>query len=137
MSQTIKTISAEIAHEIADMKMLDINNVSKMIEMRIKMALYSIVSEYSTKEEQDYIDLLNEQSRHYVGSKRYNEIAYKITQTKFKKKLANRMLNNMMQDHKYGMFKDYIINRYGREVFDDFINETMPHEAPIYIHNNK
>jgi hypothetical protein len=135
MESQIKKVAKEIAKEIAERpRIMDIDSVATMIEMRIKLSMLDFVSEYSTKEEGEYLQLLTLQSKQKVGTPEYNKIAYKLTEAKAKKAAANRAVNNISHENKYQELKKWFIEKYGRETFDTFISEKAS-QFPIYSTN--
>ena len=124
MTETkIKDFSESLAKEITERSIISAKEISGLIEVRIKMSMKEFVSEYSTKSEREYLELLEKQSKCTVGSPEYNVNAYKLTQAKAKKAEANRAKNNMQREDNYKKLKDYVIDNYGRPVFDDFVYE--------------
>lgn len=124
MESKIKEFSQDIAKEISERSIMDIDAVAMMIETRIKASMLDFVNEYSTKEETQYLRLLNIQSQQRVGSKEYNEVAYKLTAAKARKAAANRAANCLKREDTYDKFKSWVAARHGKDEVDLFISET-------------
>lgn len=125
MDTQIKKFANQIAKEILERSIMDVDSVALMIEVRLKSSMLDFVNEYSTKEEGEYLKLLAEQSKNKIGSKQYNEIAYKLTFAKAKKAAANRTQNNLLRIGKYDKLKKGLIAKHGRETFDAFLSEEV------------
>lgn len=117
-----KDFSESLAKEITERSIISAKEISGLIEVRIKMSMKDFVSEYTTKAERDYLELLEKQSKLKVGSPQYNVNAYELTRLKAKKAEANRAKNNLQREDNYQKLKDYVIENYGRSVFDDFLH---------------
>lgn len=131
MESKIKEFSNEIAKEIAQRSIMDVNDVSLMISVRIKNAMPDFIEEYSSKAEKEYLKLLNEQSKNKVGTKEYNQLAYKLTIAKSKKATANRALNNFRRKDNYGNLKEWVVEKYGKHALDEFVKEQLSKENII------
>lgn len=136
MNKTIKEFCKTTAIDISERKLMNIDEVATMLEVRILASLLDFISEYSSIEEKKYLDLLNIQKQNKVGSQKYNEIAYKLTAVKAKKAAANRAINNIKRDDKYEMLKQWIIDKYGESEFKMFTKEKYP-VSPIYSTTTK
>lgn len=131
MDSQIKKFANEIANEIAGLKMIDVEGLSVMIEVRIKSNMLNFVNEYTTKEELEYLRLINEQSKNKLGTPKYNETAYKLTAAKARKTAANRAANNVKRKDDYESLKKWVKQKYGEEAFEEFTT-LKSNELPIY-----
>lgn len=131
MDNSIKEFAKDIAKEISERSIMDVDNVALMIEVRLKSSMIDFVSEYSVKEEKEYLKILEQQSKTKRGSRQYVELGYKLALAKSKKSAANRTANNLRQTDIYSRFKSWITQKYGREVVDEFISSELT-PTPIY-----
>lgn len=134
MESQIKKFATAIAKEISERSIMDIDNVALMLEVRIKSSMIDFLNEYSTKEEKEYLKLLTEQSKNKIGTAKYNELAYKLTFAKAKKAAANRAVNNIKREDNYEKLKSWVIERFGRDVYDVFVADEME-KTPVYSTN--
>lgn len=119
-NEKIKDFSKEISEEIISRHSFNKEEIELLITIRLRQSLLSIINEYSTKEEAEYLRLLSEQMKHKVGSKEYNAIAYSLTFAKAKKASANRAANNVRREDNYQELKDFVKNKFGSECLNDY-----------------
>lgn len=111
MDSQIKEFAKQIAKEISELSIMDIDSVALMIEVRMKSSMLDFVNEYSTKEEGEYLKLLKEQSKNKMGTKQYNELSYRLTEAKARKAAANRASNNIRREDNYEKLKSWVITK--------------------------
>tara|TARA_R110000868_G_scaffold120090_2_gene318889 strand:- start:1440 stop:1754 length:315 start_codon:yes stop_codon:yes gene_type:complete len=95
----IKKIANDIATEIAQRNIMDIEGVSVMIAVKIKQGLTDIMMESTSQAQQDYFKLLVEQQKN-LGTKNYIEFGYKLGLAKAKMKRANTAMNEVRRNNK-------------------------------------
>lgn len=118
--KAIERVSAEIANEIKDRNYFDMESVSALIKMRIHGALHEMAQEFATKEEINYLRLVEKQKRLPKGSAEYYEIGHQLQFAKHAKSSANRLANNLKKEDRYTKLKEYIIDLFGKEILKDF-----------------
>jgi len=131
----ITDFSESLANEIAQRKIYDLEEISILIQTRTRFLLRDMMNEYSTEAEKEYLKLLDQQSKNNLNSTAYVQMGYKLSAAKQRKAAANRAANNMGRDDDYQKLKDFIINKFGEEVLNDFYNQDapeMPDKFPIY-----
>lgn len=131
----LKDLSDQLAKDISERNIMDLGEVSFLIETRIKSSLNEILIQTLPKEEQEYLNLLTEQLKHRQGSPQYSKICVQITRSKMKKAAANRLVNNKSREDKLSQLKEFVLGRFGRSVLDDFDAEQSKNE-PIYSTKN-
>ena len=120
MGNIIRELSKNISKEIISRPKFDFEEITEIINFRIKESLLDILLENAEKEEITYTKLLIQQSNFKVGSKQYVEFGYKLAVAKKKKAIANRAVNNTKNVNKIGITINYI-----KEKYKDFDLESL------------
>jgi len=128
----IRKFSKELAEEIASLTMIDIDGISMLLQVRIKSSLLLFIKDYSIETTKNYYDLVKQQGKNKVGSKEYRELGYAISDAKFKMKQANVAQNNVKRDDKYSKLLNYVLEKYGQDVVNNFHAEC---EIPLPIYS--
>ena len=123
MKVNTKEFSKELAKEIANRSFADIDGISILIDTRIKSSLLSLIEDCTTREEDEYIRLTAMQSKCQKGSDEYKSIGFLIHNSKMKKAIANRAINEMKREAAQESFRAYIDKTFGAQVYKDFISE--------------
>lgn len=127
MSMKIITeFSEKLAQEISERKIYDLEEISNLIRVRLKFCIRDLIMEYSTQAEIEYIKLLDEQSKHKIGSIQYISFGYKLSSAKQKKAAANRAANCMGRNDDYQNLKDFISHKFGKNALNEFYNKDAP-----------
>ncbi len=118
MNDIIKNVSTEIAKEIITRPNFDLQEITGIINFRLKESILDILLSNVEKEEVNYHKLLLEQSKNRPGSKQYVELGYKLSIAKNKKAIANRAVNNVKNRNKISICLNFIKQNYGFEALD-------------------
>lgn len=127
MKKVITDFSEQLAREIAERNVYDINDIAALIESRVNMCVRDIVDEYTTQAEMEYMRLLDRQSKNKIGGTEYILLGYKIAAAKQKKAAANRASNNMRKEDEYSRLKDFVEINFGKDVLDEFFRNLVEH----------
>ena len=118
--RTIKKLAQDLAAEISEITVYDVNQVAKMIEVRTSICIGEIIKEYSTEAELEYLNLREKLYRSIKYSDEYWEISHKLTFAKHKKTSANRVVNNISREDYYKRLKQFVYEKYGTDSLEDF-----------------
>jgi len=119
MNDIIKSVSKEIAKEIITRPNFDLEEISGIINFRLKESILDILLSNVEKEEVAYHKLLLQQSNNKPGSKNYIELGYKLSIAKNKKAIANRAVSNAKNKTKAGICINFIKENFGHSAYDD------------------
>lgn len=108
MENIIRNVSKDIAQEIITRSNFNLEEISGIINFRLKESILEILLSNVEKEEVIYHRLLLEQSNNKVNSKQYVELGYKLAIAKNKKSIANRAINNVRNKNKIGIILNYL-----------------------------
>ncbi len=123
-SKAIRDCAATLAKEISNRKLVDLEETAILIEFLFNNCLVEFVKEYTSHGEKEYFDLLQQQSKNRPGSEAYVSMGYKLAAAKHKKASGNRILNEVRQESKYTYLKEFVVNKYGQEAFNQFVEEA-------------
>lgn len=120
--ELIKHHSRVIASMILERNILNVDEISALIENRILDAISDLVKENATREQRIYDEKLKDVSRHKYGTPKYVEAAFELSKIKRKKALANKAANEMQKNVEYIKLKDFVVENFGREVLNKFLD---------------
>jgi len=119
-----KRFANEIANEIISRTSFDLEEISLLIQVRLKQHVVEIMTEYSSKEENEYLKLLTQQKGLHPRSTRYIELGYDLAIARKRLASVNRALNNIKKESRYEFLRDYVLNTFGENALDE-INEKL------------
>lgn len=133
MKDTIKQFANELSIELSKRNLFDIDEVSAVISARMSGFVTTVVKAHSTDAENQYIELLEKQSKVPLHSKEYVKIGYKLSLLKNKKARANRAVYSIKSVDQLPRLKKFIKDKYGVEVLKEFyqIDEPTDKDEPV------
>lgn len=120
IEEKIQAMALVLALDLKEKNHFDVGEISTMIEVRLKMHLPDILKSVSEQEELKYLSFLREQQSLRIGSPRYNEVAFELSQLKVAKAQANRAANNVAKINKFELLKSFVIDKLGEGEFKAF-----------------
>ena len=115
MKNIIREISKDIAKEIITRPKFDVEEITEIVNFRIKESILEILLSNVEKEEANYYRLLIKQSNLKLNSREYVQCGYELAIAKKKKAIANRAVNNAKNHNKIACMFNFI-----RENYKDF-----------------
>lgn len=119
MNTKIKRLSKNIAEDISQLKMLDIESVSIMIETSINLQLSDIVNEFVLKEEAVY-EKKKKEALSLIGTKSYAFATLELSKYKARKKAANVLAKKLEKEDEYILLKQFVKDNFGKDVLIGF-----------------
>jgi hypothetical protein len=110
-----------LAKEISQRNVINVDEIKALIKTRINGALSSIMQEYSNIHEEEYIKAVKT-AKEAFGTKDYVRLGLKVAELKQKRTAANRVMCELRKDKKYIALKDFVIERFGKEVYNEFVS---------------
>jgi hypothetical protein len=126
----IQNFAIQLANEISERNIMNIDEVATMIAIRIKIKMPDFVKENATYEESEYIRLIQELRRMRPNTPQWYEQNYKISLAKHRKANANRAVHNAVNQKcfsKNNGIRTFIIDNHGQEAWDMLVKN--PEEA--------
>jgi len=123
--KSVEKLAEELANEISERKIFDIDDVKQLISIRFRSGLFDFLSELSSVEEKEYLIALDQQSRNKIGSTQYIALGYKLSALKAKKASVNRAINNVKRDDKLERLKKFVNDKFGELAVTEFETKEM------------
>jgi len=124
-SKSIEECAEKLAKEISERSIFDIEDVKGLIVLYFNESLAEFIKEHTSQSEKEYYLLLQQQSKNKIGSREYVSLGYKLAAAKYKKTASNRVLNEVRLEDKYTLLTKFVVEQYGQEVIDKFIDKAV------------
>lgn len=127
----ITDFSKDLAKQITELRVLDLTELSFMIEMRLKMFVKDFVNEYATETELKYQKAKAELIEQKIGTSGYLIAANKLSVLKDRKRIANRAAFDSRKDDEYISLKHFLRDNGGENLLNEFYKTQTNHE-PVF-----
>lgn len=119
----INLLSQELAKEISNRSIFDIQEVATLIKVGIQSHLRELTNDFSTHEESRYLNLLAKHAVTSIHDRDYNKLTKQLEIARIQKAKINRLLHSIKRGDEYQAFKNKVIEELGEEFVNDFTEQ--------------
>lgn len=122
-TKSIDHFSDKLSKELAQRNIYDVEEVNALIKVSVRQMLSDLIVENIPRIEQEYNNLLVQQSKNRVGTPAYVEMGYKLALLKGKRASARALVRDALSKRDYTRLKKFITDKFGKEIIEQFHRE--------------
>jgi hypothetical protein len=118
--EQINLCADKVCAAIRDNKMVDLDDIHRIIRTNMILTMEGMFYSEDQKLADDQMRLIRERDLNATTSRRRAELNIKIQEIAQKRKAVRMKIGKMHDEDQYLLLKKFIIERFGREVLDEF-----------------